>query len=94
LDDPSAARIDEYEATLTRELAERQRVVDYVRRFLKEEQMFEVKVKQVEEQPYVSRSKRIRVADLERFVVGAIDELMAWPPTSVLAMRSRSTTAR
>jgi DNA-binding transcriptional MerR regulator len=77
LDDPSAARIDEYEATLTSELAERQRVLDYVRRFLKEEQMFEVKVKQVEEQPYVSRSKRVRVADLERFVVSTIDDLMA-----------------
>jgi len=77
LDDPSAARIDEYEATLADERAERQQVLDYVRRFLKEEQMYEVKVKQIEEQPYVSTSKRIRVDELERFVVGTIDELTA-----------------
>lgn len=77
LDDPNTVRIDEYEATLTSEHAARQRVLAYVRRFLKEDQMFEVNVKNVEEQPYVSRSRRIRVADLERFVVATIDELIA-----------------
>jgi DNA-binding transcriptional MerR regulator len=78
LDDPNVSRIDEYEATLTHELAERQRVLGYVRRYLKEEQMiFEVDVKEVEEQPYVSRSKRVRVSDLERFVVSTVDELTA-----------------
>jgi DNA-binding transcriptional MerR regulator len=78
LDDPDVSRIDEYEATLTHELAERQRVLAYVRRYLKEEQMiFEVDVKKVEEQPYVSRSRRVKVSDLERFVVGTLDELMA-----------------
>ena len=39
--------------------------------------MFDVKVKQVEEQPYVSLSKRVRVVDLERFIVGTVDELTA-----------------
>ncbi|MBA3376112.1 MAG: MerR family transcriptional regulator [Actinobacteria bacterium] len=77
LDDPSAVRIDEYVATLTTEHAERQRVLAYVRRFLKEDQVFEVKVKQVDAQPYVSRSKQIGVADLERFIVATIDELTA-----------------
>lgn len=77
LEDLSIVRIDEYEATLASEHAERQRVLDYVRRFLKEEQMFEVNVKHVEEQPYVSRSKEIRVADLERFIVATVDELSA-----------------
>lgn len=77
LDHPSVSRIDEYEATLTHELAERQRVLEYVRRYLEEEQMFDVKVKEVDEQAYVSRSNRVRVADLERFVVATIDELMA-----------------
>ena len=77
LDDPSVSRIDEYEATLAHELAERQRVLEYIRRCLKEEQMFDVKVKEVDEKSYVSRSKRVRVADLERFVVATIDELMA-----------------
>ena len=77
LDDPSVSRIDEHEATLTHELAERRRILAYVRSYLKEEQMFDVNVKEVEEQPYVSRSKRVRVADLERFVVGTLDELIA-----------------
>jgi DNA-binding transcriptional MerR regulator len=77
LDDPNASRIDEYEATLTHELAERKRILDYVRRFLKEEQMFEVSVKEVDEQPYVSRSKRIRIPELERFIVSTVDELNA-----------------
>ncbi|CAN5172952.1 hypothetical protein BH09ACT13_BH09ACT13_10720 [soil metagenome] len=33
--------------------------------------------KQVEEQPYVSLSKRVRVVDLERFIVRTVDELTA-----------------
>ena len=36
---PDVSRIDEYEAALTDELAERQRILAYVRRYLKEEQM-------------------------------------------------------
>lgn len=75
LDDPCAARIDEYEAALTGELAERRKVLDYVRRVIEEEQMFEVQVKQVQEVPYVSRSKRVRVAELEPFIVETIREL-------------------
>ena len=77
LADSSVSRIDEYEATLASELAERRQVLDYVRRFLKEEQMYDVKIKHVEEQPYVSASKRIRVDELERFIVGTVDELTA-----------------
>jgi DNA-binding transcriptional MerR regulator len=79
LDDPNpigrVVRIDEYEAALAGELADRRRVLDYVRRFMEEEQMFEVQVKQVPEVPYVSRSKRVRVAELEPFIVGTITEL-------------------
>jgi DNA-binding transcriptional MerR regulator len=79
LDDPNpigrAARIDDYEAALAGELAERRRVLDYVRRFTEEEQMFEVQVKQVPEVPYVSRSKHVRVAELEPFIVDTIREL-------------------
>ena len=59
LDDPAPVRIDEYEAALADELAERRRILDYVRRFLKEEHMFEVKTKRVDAQPYESRSKQV-----------------------------------
>ena len=75
LDDPSRARIDEYEAALEGELAERRRVLDYVRRLIEEEEMYEVQVKQVPEVPYVSRSKRVRVSELEPFIVGTISDL-------------------
>ena len=37
--------------------------------------MFQVQVKQVDEQRYVSRTKRVHVRDLERFIVTTIDEL-------------------
>ena len=78
LDDPDVSRIDEYEATLTDELAERKRVLAYVRGYLKEEQMpFAVDVKKVDEQPYVSRSRRVTISDLERFVMTTLDELIA-----------------
>src|SRR5262245_36555577 len=36
LDDPHVSRIDEYEVSLTDELAERQGILDYVRRYLEE----------------------------------------------------------
>lgn len=76
LDDPVPIRIDEYEASLAEKLNERLRILDYVRRLLKEEQMFDVQVKQVPEQPYESVTKHVRVDELERFVVSTIDELM------------------
>ena len=72
---PDSARLDEYEAALADELAERRGVLDFVRRYIEEEQMFEVQVKQVPEVPYVSRSKRVRVAELEPFIVATIREL-------------------
>ena len=77
LADPSPGRIDEYELALADELAERREVLAYVRRILKEEPMFEVRTKQVSEQPYVSRSRRVRVAELEPFISESIEELRA-----------------
>ena len=78
LDDPDVSRIDAYEATLTDELAERKRVLAYVRGYLKEEQVpFAVDVKKVDEQPYVSQSRRVTISDLERFVMTTLDELIA-----------------
>jgi DNA-binding transcriptional MerR regulator len=72
---PSATALEEYERELLDELGDRRRVLRYLRRRLKEEPMFEVRTKQVEEQPYVSRTKRVRVPDLEPFIVSTIDEL-------------------
>ena len=92
LADPSPSRLDEYEAALADELAERRGVLDFVRRYIEEEQMFEVQVKQVPEVPYVSRSKRVRVAELEPFIVATIRELAR--ENEALGMRSRSTTAK
>ena len=75
LDDPSPARITEYEAGLVDELEERLGILSYVQRFLKEEQMFDVQVKEVAEQRYVSRSGRVRVPELEPFIIRTIAEL-------------------
>ena len=75
LADPSAARLDEYEAALAHDLAERWRVLAYVRRVLKEEPMFLVQTKQVGEQLYVSRSGRVRAGELDAFIERAISEL-------------------
>jgi effector-binding domain-containing protein len=75
LADPSATRLEEYEQTLLGELADRRLVLRYLRRRLKEETMFKVEVKRVEAQPYVSRTKRVRVPELERFINETIAEL-------------------
>ena len=84
LADPATVRLDKYEAALEQELAERRAVLDYVRRFLKEAPMFTVTTKKVDAQRYVSRSRRVRVPELERFILETIDELggngMTGPP--------------
>jgi DNA-binding transcriptional MerR regulator len=77
LDDPAAVRLEEYGAVLAAELADRRRILDYVRLYLKEEHMFDVKTKQVEEQPYVSRSRRLRVDELSPFIRNTISDLVA-----------------
>jgi len=75
VDDPAAVRVDEYEALLEGELAQRRRILDYVRLILREEPMFDVSTKQVDEQRYVSRSARMRVDGLPTFIEGTINEL-------------------
>ena len=72
---PSAAHLEEYERTLLGELADRRLVLRYLRRRLKEAPMFQVQTKRVDVQPYVGRTKRVRVPELERFIVATIDEL-------------------
>jgi DNA-binding transcriptional MerR regulator len=77
VDDPTPVRVDEFAALLEDELAQRRRILDYVRLILKEELMFQVSTKQVSEQRYVSRSTRIRVDGLPSFIESTIKELFA-----------------
>jgi DNA-binding transcriptional MerR regulator len=75
LREPTGDRLDAYERSVADEFVERRRVLRYVKRILKEEPMYDVHAKQVEEQPYVSRAKRVLVPDLERFIVATFHEL-------------------
>jgi DNA-binding transcriptional MerR regulator len=75
LDAPSDVTLEQYERALADELVERRRTLRYLRSRLKEEPMFDVETKQVEEQRYVSRTARVRVPELERFITTTIDEL-------------------
>lgn len=75
LREPSVERLEAYEREVADELAERRRVLRYVKRILKEEPMYEVFTKRVDEQPYVSRRKRLFVPELEPFIVDTFREL-------------------
>ena len=75
LRDPTVERLDAFELEAADEFAERRRVLRYVKRILKEEPMYDVLTKQIEEQPYVSRTKRVLVPDLEPFIVDTFREL-------------------
>ena len=75
LRDPTVDRLDAYEREAVDELAERRRVLGYVKRILKEELMYDVLTKQVEEQPYAGRTKHVLVPDLEPFIVDTFREL-------------------
>jgi DNA-binding transcriptional MerR regulator len=75
LRDPTAERLDEHERRLIAELADRRRVLRYVKRILKEEPMYDVRTKHVEEQPYVSRTKHVLVPELEPFIVDTLRAL-------------------
>jgi DNA-binding transcriptional MerR regulator len=72
---PSLERLEAYEREVADEFAERRRVLRYVKRILKEEPMYDVFTKQVDEQPYVSRTKHVLVPDLEPFIVDTFREL-------------------
>jgi DNA-binding transcriptional MerR regulator len=81
LRDRSPERLDEYERRATAELADRRRVLRHVRRILKEEPMYDVTSKRVGEQPYVSRSRRVLVPELEPFIVATFRELGGGEPS-------------
>jgi len=73
--DPSAEAVERYEGRLERELADRRRVLRYVRRIMEEEPMFDVMVKDAPSQRYVSRTRRVRISELEPFILETIGEL-------------------
>jgi DNA-binding transcriptional MerR regulator len=75
LSDPSVERLEDYERRAADELADRRRVLRYAKRLLKEEPMYDVVTREVDEQPYVSRTKRVFVPELEPFIVDTFREL-------------------
>ena len=72
---PTVERLDDYVRRTSDEFAERRRVLRYAKRLLKEEPMYDVLTKMVTEQVYVSRMKRVRVPELERFIAETFREL-------------------
>jgi DNA-binding transcriptional MerR regulator len=75
LRDPTVERLEDYERRVADEFAERRRVLRYVKRVLKEEPMYDVLTKQVDEQPYVSRSKRVLVPELASYIIATFEDL-------------------
>jgi len=75
LRDPTADCLERYERAVADEFAERRRVLRYVKRILKEEPMYDVLTKRVDEQPYVSRTQHLFVPELEQFIVDTFREL-------------------
>jgi DNA-binding transcriptional MerR regulator len=75
LREPSVERLDAYEREVADEFAERRRVLRYVRRILKEEPMYDVLTKRIDQQSYVSRRKHVLVPELEPFILDTFREL-------------------
>lgn len=75
LRDPTPACLERYERAVADDFVERRRVLRYVKRILKEEPMYDVLTKRVDEQPYVSRKKPVLVPELEQFIVDTFREL-------------------
>src|SRR5438105_7778761 len=75
LREPSIERMEAHERAVADEFAERRRILRYVKRILKEEPMYDVLTKHVDEQPYRSRTKHVLVPELEPFIVSTFGEL-------------------
>ena len=75
LRDPTPECLDAYERAVADEFAERRRVLRYVKRILKEEPMYDVLTKLVAEQPYVSRTKRVLVPELDDYISTTFDDV-------------------
>jgi DNA-binding transcriptional MerR regulator len=71
---PTLERLEEFERQVADDFAERRRVLLYVKRVLKEESMYDVLTKQVDEQPYVSRSRHVKIRELVQFICEGFDE--------------------
>jgi DNA-binding transcriptional MerR regulator len=72
---PSLEALDAYERALAEEVTERRGALRHIKRILKEEPMYDVHTKHVDEQPYVSRTKRVLVPELEQYIVDTFREL-------------------
>ena len=75
--DPTPERLAEYEGRETDAFAARKRVLRYLRKLVEEESMYDVVTRHVGEQSYVSRSRRLKVKDLEQFIFETFDDLNA-----------------
>jgi DNA-binding transcriptional MerR regulator len=75
--DPKA--IELYEARLERELADRREALGIVKRMFEEGSMFDVEVQQVGAQGYMSRTKQVRIEELEPFIVEPLRMQIVWP---------------
>lgn len=75
--DPRGERLAEYERRATDEFAGRRQVLRYVRKLIEEEPMYEVLTKSVRDLRYESRSRRVKVAELEPFIFQSFEELGA-----------------
>lgn len=75
--EPSTAWLVEYEERAAAVFAERRRVFRYVRKLIEEGVMHEVQTRQTGRQAYESRSRRIGVHELERFIYDTFEELGA-----------------
>jgi len=73
LRDPTLSRLEKFERRSVDEFAERRRVLSHVKRILKEETMYDVLTKKVADQPYVSRSKRVLVPELDSYIYETFD---------------------
>jgi DNA-binding transcriptional MerR regulator len=75
--DPRQELLDEYERRLAGEHAGRLEVLRYVKTVLKEGPMFEVQIKDVVGQRYVSKTANVRIDALAPFITSTIDDLAA-----------------
>jgi len=75
LRDPTLSRLEQFERRTADEFAERRRVLRHVKRILKEEPMYDVLTKKVVDQPYVSRSKRVLVPELDAYISETFEAL-------------------